>query len=208
MQLLNDARRIAETARTSVDEAQRDLIAEATCLVIDREGLAGASLRRIAQELDCTTGLIQHYFASKDELLVAAMRRAHTHLSRDAGLRPGAHTSLKDGLDAYADGLTRDDRIFWRVYIAYRAAALSNPSLWDEVTRTVAEDMDVLRSSIAAELGAEPEDARVSLVLDALDAVLDGIGMAAVFRPEAYTPERVSDMLDRIVRGLISGEDR
>ena len=43
-------------------------------------------------------------------------------------------------------------------------------------------------------------------ILDALDAVFDGIGMAAVFRPDAYSPERVVQMLDRIVQGLITGD--
>ena len=34
-------------------------------------------MRRIAEAAGCTTGLVTHYFASKDEILVAALRPSH-----------------------------------------------------------------------------------------------------------------------------------
>ncbi|BDZ39437.1 TetR/AcrR family transcriptional regulator [Microbacterium suwonense] len=60
-----------------VDHAERRAqIAEALLAVIGREGLAGVSLRRVAAEAGVTAGMVQHYFASKDEMVSFAMQSA------------------------------------------------------------------------------------------------------------------------------------
>src|SRR5688572_26508243 len=53
-------------------ESTRQAVARATWAVIDREGLAGASMREIAREAGCTTGVLSHYFRDKDELMLFA----------------------------------------------------------------------------------------------------------------------------------------
>ena len=59
-----------------------DLVA-ASLDVIANDGLAGATLRRIAAHMGASTGSITHYFDGRDALLVEAVRTAH----EAAGLR-------------------------------------------------------------------------------------------------------------------------
>lgn len=63
-------------ARTRGDhDVRRDEISEAACAVILEAGIEQTKLRDIAMHLGCTTGVIQHYFADKEALLLHAKNR-------------------------------------------------------------------------------------------------------------------------------------
>ena len=55
-------------------DLRREEVAEAAWRVIGRDGIEGATLREIAREAGFTTGVIQHYFRDRDELLAFAAR--------------------------------------------------------------------------------------------------------------------------------------
>jgi AcrR family transcriptional regulator len=58
-----------------VDHSERKShIAEATWRVILKEGMKGASVRRIAQEAGVSLGALRHYFTTQHELLAFAMK--------------------------------------------------------------------------------------------------------------------------------------
>ena len=58
-----------------VDHAQRrDEIALVACRVVAAHGFEQASMVRIAREAGYTTGMLAHYFDSKQEIIIAALR--------------------------------------------------------------------------------------------------------------------------------------
>ncbi|MBV9317334.1 MAG: TetR/AcrR family transcriptional regulator [Gammaproteobacteria bacterium] len=58
-----------------VDHQQRrEQIALIACRVVARYGFEQATIVRIARAAGCTTGMIAHYFATKQEIIVAALR--------------------------------------------------------------------------------------------------------------------------------------
>jgi TetR/AcrR family transcriptional regulator, transcriptional repressor of bet genes len=58
-----------------VDHQQRrDEIALIACRVVARYGFEQATIVRIARAAGCTTGMIAHYFATKQDIIVAALR--------------------------------------------------------------------------------------------------------------------------------------
>ena len=59
------------------DQRRRELL-EATAAVIAAEGIEAATVRRIAREVGCTTGLVTHYFAEKDELVIGVLHQVHS----------------------------------------------------------------------------------------------------------------------------------
>ncbi|PKZ62853.1 transcriptional regulator [Gordonia terrae] len=65
-----------------VDHARRrDELAGAMLNVVVRRGLEGTTIREVAAEAGYSTGVLQHYFADKKELLVAALRLCHRQVS-------------------------------------------------------------------------------------------------------------------------------
>ncbi|MDN5920217.1 MAG: TetR/AcrR family transcriptional regulator [Pseudonocardia sp.] len=69
-----------------VDHAQRRRqIADALWRVADEQGLDAVSLRRVAAEAGVSMGLVQHYFASRDEMLLFAMEAVGERVARECG---------------------------------------------------------------------------------------------------------------------------
>lgn len=67
-----------------VDHAQRRReIADALWRVADGQGLDAVSLRRVAAEAGVSMGLVQHYFASRDEMLLFAMEAVGERVARE-----------------------------------------------------------------------------------------------------------------------------
>jgi len=88
-----------------VDHAQRrDEIALVACRVVAAHGFDQASMVRIAREAGYTTGMLAHYFESKQDIIIAALRlilrRIDERLSHPAGsgTRPELLTLLTEAL--------------------------------------------------------------------------------------------------------------
>ena len=69
-----------------VDHAQRrHAIADALWRVADAQGLDAVSLRRVAAEAGVSMGLVQHYFASRDEMMLFAMEAVGQRVAAECG---------------------------------------------------------------------------------------------------------------------------
>ena len=61
---------------TKISEIRRRELRRAACEVLQKEGLAGATLEKVATHAGASKGIVLHYFASKQELVEHAMREA------------------------------------------------------------------------------------------------------------------------------------
>lgn len=158
-------------------DARRQTIVEAALAVIAGTGLEGATVRRIAEQAGATTGLVTHYFANKDEILVAALRHVH----RAAGTRMIEATKDKEGLDALqaviAESLPLDEdrRTEWRIWLAFWGHAPSVPALAAEQQSRYAEWTEVLEKLL--------NDAGLKTSVFGLAAIIDGVGVRATINP-------------------------
>lgn len=75
----------------SVDhDARRTEIAEAVLAIVARAGTEAVSLRSVAAEAGVSMGRVQHYFTSKDELLLHALRLSHRRMEQRIEQRAAA----------------------------------------------------------------------------------------------------------------------
>lgn len=68
--------------RKEIAPERREQFLAATCAIIDRVGLADASLNQIAGEIGISAGLVAHYFGDKKSLLNATMRKIMSELKQ------------------------------------------------------------------------------------------------------------------------------
>jgi TetR/AcrR family transcriptional regulator, transcriptional repressor of bet genes len=92
-----------------VDHAQRrDEIALVACRVVAEHGFDQASMVRIAREAGYTTGMLAHYFDSKQDIIIAALRlmlrRIEERLLRAEG------TGRPDLLELLAEAMPLDEQ--------------------------------------------------------------------------------------------------
>jgi AcrR family transcriptional regulator len=103
-----------------VDHAQRrDEIAQVACQVVAQYGFEQATVARIARAAGYTTGMVAHYYESKQDIVLAALRlilrRIEERLTRE---RDGGAANLLEVLsEALAvDALRFTECAFWMAF--------------------------------------------------------------------------------------------
>ena len=200
--------------KTVDHEARREELLAAVWAVIVRDGLDRATIRSIAKETGWSSGVLAHYFADKDDILVSALRlmlerveerwrQKLAGLSGVAALRALVLDNLP--LD---DERTRETRLlmnYWSRSVraggrADEASWRRGPSLVDRLTMLVAE------GQAAGEIvPGKPAD-----IAERLLALIDGLSLHALLDPERVTRERQAALanheLDRLTVARSQGE--
>ncbi|WP_232663201.1 TetR/AcrR family transcriptional regulator [Pseudonocardia sp. TRM90224] len=181
---------------------RREQIAEGVWRVIRRDGLASASVRNVAAEAGLSQGSLRHFFGSQSELLVFSLRLAGERTR--ARMQAAAETAGggRDLVEAVVEAMVpvdHDRRIETEVWLAFLGAALSDPALralndeiFDGMRQMFADVLDELVESGHARPGID-----LSYEADRLYAIVDGLALHAIVRPEVVTPERLRSTLTR-----------
>ncbi len=191
-------------------DARRTELAEAVWRVILRDGLDRASVRNVAREAGLSMGSLRHYFGSQTELLAFAMRLVTERAGRriraldlsSAGPRLAVERVLREVLP-----LDAERRAEAEVWLALTGKALVEPTL--HALRDEADDglRELCGWSVRTlmESGEAPPGVDVELETERLYAVIDGLAVHAVVRPEHATAENLTAVLARHLDGLRRG---
>jgi TetR/AcrR family transcriptional repressor of bet genes len=104
-----------------VDHARRrDEIALVACRVVAEYGFEQASMVRIAREAGYTTGMLAHYFDTKHDIIVAALRLILRRIDERL-TRPRAASDRPDLLALLTEALPLDEQrrtecAFWTIF--------------------------------------------------------------------------------------------
>lgn len=190
-------------------DARRAAIARAAWRTIARHGVEASTVRAIARDAGCSTGVLQHYFPDKDALLVHALRlaTAQTGGRMAAGARRGRGLAALRAVVREALPLDADSRLEWRIWLAFWGRAVHDPALAAEQRRRYAEWRGLVRRLLAdarerRELPARLDAGREA---DALVAFVDGIGLAATLEPLRLPPRRQRALLAGYLERLRGG---
>ncbi|MFU8852987.1 TetR/AcrR family transcriptional regulator [Micromonospora sp. SL1-18] len=181
---------------------RRTLIADALMRVAAERGLEAVSLRHVAAEAGVSSGMVQHYFRTKDEMMTFALsvvrERGEARVTRAVaalGDDPSPRTLLRTML---AELLPLDDARLadGRVALAFLAYTAVRPAIAAGLHRDTAELLAFIAGQIraaqaagSAEAPVAPEQAAVALL-----AVLEGLGVYLL--GGHYPPETALAALD------------
>lgn len=185
----------------------RQRVVNATLAVIAREGLEAASVRTIARELGCTTGVISHYFNSKDELLAFAIDSISRDLARTFTSTAPPDDPLREVVAIARSFLAVDaqQRTRWRAWLAFLPAALWRPDQLERQQRRYGQlraHLLVLFRRLQRSKRLKP-GLDVELEVDLLLATMDGIGLHGSIRPKEISASRQVQLLNRHFRTLL-----
>ncbi len=129
---------------------RREAIARALWRVVEQRGIAHASVREVAQEAGISHGAVQHYFATREEMLVFAMDFASEQTSlrvaegvRELGSPPHPRDMLRVMLTEMLP-LHPDARATSRMSAAYVLEALHNPNIHTRARDGLAHGRDLI----------------------------------------------------------------
>jgi AcrR family transcriptional regulator len=185
-------------------EQRRRQVADALLRVVEAEGLDAASLPRIARELNATTGLIQQYFRSKDELLLFAAEhlgvlvRERVDTALQAALVKGMRELLVAGMSVLA-GAADESGTEGRIWLAFLARAAVDPKLRQTHVDGAEEIRGRCREAFeyARTVGEVSPDLDPDAEARALAAFADGLAVQRVLEPEVFTAAEVRARLER-----------
>jgi AcrR family transcriptional regulator len=187
-------------------DERRDQILSATWRVIARDGIAGATIRAIAKEANCSAGILGHYFDDKEDILGSALLLSH----RRVGARMTAAAAGLAGLDALRvvmlEALPLDERrdLEAQIEISFWGRALGNARL-RELQHS---EFDLFCRRLhghlleAADLGQLADSCDPDLATHQLVVLIDGLSAQRVLYPDRVTPRRQAEMLDRLLRSF------
>lgn len=191
-----------------VDHDQRRAeLADAACRVVAAHGLAGASLRQVADEAGWSVGSIRHYFTTKAELLEFALWRAGDRIEariRKLPQRSSAVDALRGIIRELLpiDQARREETLVWLAFIAGSVAdadlAPAGAQVWSRLHAPFAELLgEATRSGELAGLDVELEATR-------LHALVDGLCVQLASAPGKLTTELALAVVDAHLDALQS----
>ena len=187
-------------------EAQRVKFAEAAMRLIARHGIEGVTMRAVAAEAGLSYGSLFHYFDSKDDLLMHAVR----HLTSLQTARVNEYTSQYSGVKAL-EHLLCDDAIVnessrdsWTVWLTFQYKVALDTSFADVHAEMIGGWLERIRSLLAdaMEAGEISEDLDVESEAMAVWAYSSGVGQLGLLHPESVPPafqkRLITTYLDRL----------
>jgi TetR/AcrR family transcriptional regulator, transcriptional repressor of bet genes len=111
---------------------RREQICRAAAKVISEQGFAGTTMRMVADEAGVSTGMLNHYFANRMEmleetLLFVSMRQQARESAAIEGLEAGE--GRLRALVRSALPITQESMEAWRVWVAAHGASVRLPEL-------------------------------------------------------------------------------
>ncbi|MBL7255608.1 TetR/AcrR family transcriptional regulator [Paractinoplanes lichenicola] len=202
-------------ARTADHDARRQQVAEAVERLVASEGYDAVTVAKTAAAAGISVGLVQHYFPSKDDMLLHAFTHARERTERrvlaDADRADQAGARIEQILlGALTELLPLDERRRreCRVELAFTGRAVDNPRVAEALGRSNAHLRAMLARAIrnGKECGeVDPtadEEAEAARTL----AVLDGLKLHAYTEPATMTADASRAALAGELARVFTGE--
>jgi AcrR family transcriptional regulator len=187
-------------------EERRRQIAEALLRTAAARGLHATGMREVAAEAGVSLRLVQYYFGTKEELLLAAMQQLAAQFGQRVMARinrakqAGGSASPRDVVAAIlTEAVPADEerRTFMVLYKAYFALSLTQPSL---AIGPLAKNSGAVSGVIAAQLraarSAGDTPAHLDPDLEALSLMTMSAGLGDSVLGGQSSPEQAQALID------------
>lgn len=195
-------------ARTADRQQRQRLIVDAASSVAREQGLAAVTVARVAEGARISVGLVQHYFASKELLVVATHRQVLAEVEMrvaeivDDGERRG-HTIRAMLSSALAEMLPLDERRRQECLVVQEFTGMaSRGAAFAEVARAADRSQRARLRQVmenAVRCGEAPAGADATLVADEVWALTSGLARAMLLDPD---PALMGLLISAIRRAL------
>lgn len=187
-------------------EARRAELLAATWRVIARDGIEGATVRRISREAGYSTGVLTHYFQNKEDVLRTALQAAFSETRTRMESQSAEARGLVALRNAAVAELPLDDELrracevrlgFWARATADESFAADQRARYFELRRAFARLMEQASTDgeMRGDLDFEAEAER-------LIALCDGIAVQALFDTYRWTTERQVQAIEEHLASL------
>jgi AcrR family transcriptional regulator len=187
-------------------EERRRQIADALLRVAAARGLHATGMREVAAEAGVSLRLVQYYFGTKEDLLLAGMQHLAARFAERAMTRirrtreAGGRASPRDIIAAIlAEALPADDdrRTFAVLNAAYFALSLTDPALAiAPLAKNSTAVIDVVAAQVRAAQAAGDTPAHLDADAEALSLLAMSSGLGSSVLADLSSAERAQAVID------------
>ncbi|MFF4623568.1 TetR/AcrR family transcriptional regulator [Nonomuraea jabiensis] len=168
------------------DERRREVLSAARRVIV-RDGIDAATTRAIAKEAGYSNGVLAHYFADKDEILLSALRQSHQRIRDRLTRKVEGATGLAALRELLLDNLPLDAERTQesRLEVSFWSRSLASERL-AEVQRTEADELRAAVRALLAQARAAGElrtDDNLDDLTEHLLALVDGLSLHLLLYP-------------------------
>lgn len=179
---------------------RREQICRAAATVISREGFAGSTMRMVAEEAGVSTGMLNHYFANRQDLLTQALvfvsERAQSRMHESIqGMPPGRERLVALLDSALAEGQEVSET--WRVWINAYGEAVRLADLRHTIESRLKSWYELIDEALEGLVPAD-DDGSIPWAWR-FDAILNGLAIQALTSEAELDGERIRDEVIRML---------
>ena len=176
-------------------------VSAAAWRVIVREGLDRTSIRAIARELDCTTGVVTHYFRNKQELILFALNQVTENLKQamqEVAEQPPSIERLVQMLSAFLPLDTKRQEIL-KVWVAFLGYAVGRETLMLQHQASAGQLRELIMQELETLKAAKKirEDINTSLEANVLLALVNGIALDSLIQEKCLSSKQQKMVIRR-----------
>lgn len=184
-------------------EERRISIARAAMLEIAERGIEDLRLKDVAERAGWTTGVLTHYFKSKEELLSEALKVTFQEVVGEAVAdakddRHDGYALMRRWLPSFPGRLTVSKA--WIAFMGSAQFSSANRELFAEYYKLMAEEGHRRLEGVPLNMEAEA-------AVDILQAFFDGLCTRVIMEPDAWPPERQEALLEKFIKCVLQGAD-
>lgn len=187
-------------------DVQRVTFAEAAMRLIAKHGMEGVTMRAVAAEAGLSYGSLFHYFESKDDLLMHAVRhltsqqtqRVNDYESQFSGLKALEHLLCDDAI------VSESSRDSWTIWLTFQYKVALDASFAEMHAELVRGWLDRIIGLLSEAQAAGEIDGNVDIEFEAMAvwAYSAGVGQLGLLHPESMSPDLqkklISSYLDKL----------
>ncbi len=197
--------------KVGMEKIRREQVIAATRRCIVEKGVLRLSIKDVAAEAGVSTGVIYHYFANKQDILLQVLKETFRKSNDQVIETMAPLDSARDKLFAHLENITFvpvDNPDFFLLLINYFAQAQTNPRCADIIKKFYSN----LRSFISGYLKQGVDDNELDAELtDQLPVILLalglGLGMMRTIDPDSFDVAAMDSALKRICENACEPPD-
>lgn len=190
-----------------IQKDRRLEVSAAAWRVIVREGLDRASMRAIAQELGCTTGVVTHHFRNKQELILFALNQVTERLQKAMQVAIEEVSGVERLVEMLSSFLPidRERQEILKVWVAFLGYAVGRESLMAEHQNSAAQLREIIIQELQDLQSAQliRSDIKLEIEANALLALANGVSLDSLIQAKRLSPNQQKIVIQRYVNRLL-----
>ncbi|HFI2424524.1 MULTISPECIES: TetR/AcrR family transcriptional regulator [Bacillales] len=180
-------------------DEKRKQIAEAAWNIIGKEGVEKASIRRVAAEAGMSSGALRHYFSTQDEMLLFIMNYYLEEGKKRSQNIEWSENPVQAVEEVLLELVPIDEekKIETSVWWILALRSLTSDTIKDKKDEMTDGTYELANSmiEILALKGVLSDSMNAELEKSRLTALIEGLSIHALLRPDVYSPEKVKEVI-------------